>query len=123
MDSLDKDKHSGKWSYMDLPDPAKGAEGYPRMLIENRAYCTKVFRKLHIELAHRQDGLQVQHCPASQNCSTGSERSCSIHITAALSTCVPDASLLRSEARFCLCIGRMAYRRCSASGRAPSLFL
>ena len=65
MDSLDKDKHIGKWSYMDLPDPAKGEEGYPRMLIENRAYCTNVFRKLHIELAHRQDGLQVQLCPAA----------------------------------------------------------
>ena len=65
MDSLDKDNHIGKWSYMDLPDPAKGGEGYPRMLIENRAYCTQVFRKLHIELAHRQDGLQVQLYPAN----------------------------------------------------------
>ncbi|EIE26217.1 ferredoxin-dependent bilin reductase [Coccomyxa subellipsoidea C-169] len=47
---------------MDLPDPEKGAQGYPRLLIENRAYATKAFRKLHLELAHRQDGLQVLHC-------------------------------------------------------------
>lgn len=35
---------------------------YPRLLIENRVYCSRVFRKLHIELAYRQDGLQVLHC-------------------------------------------------------------
>ena len=58
-DSMDKDKSVGVWSYMDLPDPEKGAQGYPRLLIENRAYATKAFRKLHLELAHRQDGLQV----------------------------------------------------------------
>ncbi|KAK9907725.1 hypothetical protein WJX75_008795 [Coccomyxa subellipsoidea] len=61
-DSMDKDKSVGVWSYMDLPDPEKGAPGYPRLLIENRAYATKAFRKLHLELAHRQDGLQVLHC-------------------------------------------------------------
>lgn len=34
---------------------------YPRLLLENRIYCSKVFRKLHIEVAHRQDGLHVLH--------------------------------------------------------------
>ena len=58
-DSMDTDKSVGIWSYIDLPDPEKGAPGYPRLLIENRAYATKAFRKLHMELAHRQDGLQV----------------------------------------------------------------
>jgi hypothetical protein len=59
MDSMDKDKSFGIWSYIDLPDPAKGEEGFPRLLIENRAYRSRVFRKLHMELAHRQDGLQA----------------------------------------------------------------
>lgn len=39
---------------------------YPRLLIENRIYCSRVFRKLHVEVAVRQDGLQVLHvvlCP------------------------------------------------------------
>ena len=79
MDSLDKDNHIGKWSYMDVPDPAKGEEGYPRMLIENRAYSTKVFRKLHIELAHRQDGLQVQLCPANGGQAVNSSSAASSH--------------------------------------------
>ena len=61
----------GVWSYMDLPDPEKGAPGYPRLLIENRAYATKAFRKLHLELAHRQDGLQVCTWPCKSSCSEG----------------------------------------------------
>lgn len=40
-----------------LPPPAR----YPRLLLENRCYCSRVFRKLHIEAAWRQDGLQVVH--------------------------------------------------------------
>ena len=32
---------------------------YPRLLLENRVYCSRVFRKLHLEVGHRQDGLQV----------------------------------------------------------------
>jgi phycocyanobilin:ferredoxin oxidoreductase len=36
-------------------------QGYPRLMIENRIYSSRVFRKLHLELAHRQDGLQVMH--------------------------------------------------------------
>lgn len=47
------------WGYADLPSPPKGHPKYPRMQIENRCYRSRVFRKLHIELAHRQDGLQV----------------------------------------------------------------
>ncbi len=34
---------------------------YPRLLIENRIYSSRVFRKLHLEVACRQDGLQVLH--------------------------------------------------------------
>ena len=60
-DSMDKDGSVGVWSYLDLPDPEKGAPGFPRLLIENRAYASKAFRKLHMELAHRQDGLQVPY--------------------------------------------------------------
>ena len=36
-------------------------QGYPRLLIENRVYSSRVFRKLHLELAVRQDGLQFLH--------------------------------------------------------------
>jgi phycocyanobilin:ferredoxin oxidoreductase len=43
-------------------DPAPGEEGYPRLVIENRAYQTRIFRSLHLEIAVRQDGLQVVHC-------------------------------------------------------------
>ena len=59
MDSLDPDRSAGMWGYADLPSPPKGHPKYPRMQIENRCYRSRVFRKLHIELAHRQDGLQV----------------------------------------------------------------
>ena len=59
VDSMDQTHNCGAWSYLDIANPVKGQEGYPRLLIENRAYCSRVFRKLHIELAHRQDGMQV----------------------------------------------------------------
>lgn len=36
-------------------------QGYPRLMIENRIYSSRVFRKLHLEIATRQDGLQVMH--------------------------------------------------------------
>ncbi len=32
-----------------------------RAQIENRVYSSRVFRKLHLEVAVRQDGLQVLH--------------------------------------------------------------
>jgi hypothetical protein len=49
------------FSYVDIADPSKGEEGYPRLLVENRVYSSRVFRKLHLEVAWRQDGLQVLH--------------------------------------------------------------
>ncbi len=63
-DSLDPERRIGGLSHLDLPDPPQGerAAGWPRLLIENRAYATRAFRKLHLELAARQDGLQVLHC-------------------------------------------------------------
>lgn len=61
IDSLDPKQEWGGFSYMDMPNPAKGQEGYPRLMVENRIYSSRVFRKLHLELATRQDGLQVMH--------------------------------------------------------------
>lgn len=60
-DSLDPERIIGEYSYVELADPPEGdrSAGWPRLLIENRAYCTRVFRKLHLELAARQDGLQA----------------------------------------------------------------
>ena len=46
-------------SYVEVHDPKKGEEGWPRLLLENRCYQSDVFRKLHLELAVRQDGLEV----------------------------------------------------------------
>ncbi|KAK9796624.1 hypothetical protein WJX73_002588 [Symbiochloris irregularis] len=43
------------------PGPEKGAPGWPRLQMENRCYSTRAFRKMHLELAHRQDDLQVLH--------------------------------------------------------------
>jgi phycocyanobilin:ferredoxin oxidoreductase len=34
---------------------------YPRFTIENRVYHSAVFRKIHMELAVRQDGMQIFH--------------------------------------------------------------
>lgn len=45
-----------------LPDPEREDPGWPRLQVENRAYQTYAFRKLHLEVATRQDGLQVLHC-------------------------------------------------------------
>lgn len=45
-----------------LPNPAKSDPAWPRMQIENRVYESFCFRKLHIEVAVQQDGLQVLHC-------------------------------------------------------------
>ena len=39
----------------------KNIDTYPRLQIENRIYCSRVFRKLHLEIATRQDGLHVLH--------------------------------------------------------------
>ena len=61
-DSMDPERNIGGFSYIDVREPPEGDReaGWPRMLIENRAYASKVFRKLHMELATRQDGLQVR---------------------------------------------------------------
>ncbi|KAG2443466.1 hypothetical protein HXX76_001822 [Chlamydomonas incerta] len=61
VDSMDPTQELEGFSYADIPDPAKGEEGYPRLQLENRVYCSKVFRKLHVEVGLRQDGLQVLH--------------------------------------------------------------
>ena len=60
-DSMDPERELEGWSDGDIPDPSKGEEGYPRLLIENRIYCSRVFRKMHIEVAWRQDGLHILH--------------------------------------------------------------
>lgn len=60
-DSLDPE---GKlpFIYVKEDNPAKDEPGYPRLQLENRCYSTRVFEKIHLELAVRQDGLQVFHC-------------------------------------------------------------
>ncbi|KAG7668407.1 hypothetical protein Ndes2526B_g00872 [Nannochloris sp. 'desiccata'] len=61
MDSLDPG--NSKELPHQLPDPAnKDDPAWPRLQVENRAYSSYVFRKLHLEVAVRQDGLQVVHC-------------------------------------------------------------
>jgi len=45
-----------------MEDPPVGSNAYPRMQIENRVYESFCFRKLHLEVAVKQDGLQVLHC-------------------------------------------------------------
>ena len=61
VDSMDPKREWDGWSFADIADPAKGEEGYPRLHLENRVYCSRVFRKLHLEVALRQDGLQALH--------------------------------------------------------------
>lgn len=43
-------------------DPPRDDPRWPRLRLENRAYSSHAFRKLHLEVAVRQDGLQVVHC-------------------------------------------------------------
>ena len=60
MDTMDvRNTHSMAHN---LPDPEKTDAAWPRMQIENRIYESFCFRKLHIEVAVQQDGLQVLHC-------------------------------------------------------------
>lgn len=68
LDSMDPAREWDGWSFADIADPPKGSEGYPRLQIENRVYCSRVFRKLHIEVAARQDGLQVLHMVLYPRC-------------------------------------------------------
>ena len=59
LDSLDPERFAGVWGYVDIKPPDRDDPRWPRMQVENRCYQSNVFRKLHLELAHRQDGLQV----------------------------------------------------------------
>eukprot|EP01026_Neomeris_dumetosa_P029028 TRINITY_DN23534_c0_g1_i8.p1 TRINITY_DN23534_c0_g1~~TRINITY_DN23534_c0_g1_i8.p1 ORF type:complete len:684 (-),score=131.34 TRINITY_DN23534_c0_g1_i8:291-2342(-) len=61
MDSMDRDfKHNGE-SYSKIPNPEEDDKKFPRLLVENRYYTTVAFRKLHIEVAYRQDGVRILH--------------------------------------------------------------
>lgn len=55
-------EHLNPMSFRDEPWPSRGQPGYPRMQLENRCYESRVFRRLHMELVHRQDSIQVLHC-------------------------------------------------------------
>ena len=59
LDSMDPKQEYGDWSYADIVSPEKADPRWPRMQIENRCYQNQQFRKLHMEVAHRQDGLEV----------------------------------------------------------------
>lgn len=39
--------------------PERNGPSWPVLRLENRVYSSRVFRKLHMELGTRQDGLQV----------------------------------------------------------------
>lgn len=57
-DSIDMNKdYPSSWA--ELMDPTKDEPGYPRLMLENRAYQTRVFRKVHLEVGIRQDNIQV----------------------------------------------------------------
>lgn len=63
-DSLDRDTPADELPVAfghNRPMPDKESPQYPRLRVENRAYESSVFRKLHLEVAHRQDGLEVLH--------------------------------------------------------------
>eukprot|EP00889_Picochlorum_renovo_P003251 jgi/Picre1/30281/NNA_005645.t1 len=59
LDTMDP-KGEGRMSH-NIPDPSKEDAAWPRMQIENRVYESYCFRKLHIEVAVKQDGMQVLH--------------------------------------------------------------
>lgn len=59
VDSLDPDGEKGEAYTRETKSPKPGQPGYPRMFIENRVYSSDKFRKMHMELGCRQDGLQV----------------------------------------------------------------
>lgn len=43
-------------------DPDRASKQFPRLVLENRCYQSRVFRNLHMELVWRQDGFQVRAC-------------------------------------------------------------
>lgn len=99
MDSLDPERTAGVWGYVDIKPPERKDPRWPRMQLENRCYQSTVFRKLHLELAHRQDGLQV--CPTHVPLGICPASDCGwrptllhIHLDTPLScTCQPQAWL------------------------------
>jgi phycocyanobilin:ferredoxin oxidoreductase len=60
LDSLNTDS-SRQFSFLE-PDPPKDDPAWPRFEAEIWAYAADAFRKLHLEVAVRQDGLQIAHC-------------------------------------------------------------
>lgn len=66
-DSIDMNKdYPSSWA--ELMDPTKDEPGYPRLMLENRAYQTRVFRKVHLEVGIRQDNIQVSLRSWSGSC-------------------------------------------------------
>lgn len=65
---MDPKREWDGWSFADIANPAKGEDGYPRLQVENRVYCSRAFRKLHLEVATRQDGLEVLHMVLFPRC-------------------------------------------------------
>ena len=59
LDTIDPNGRTAGVKWKDA-HPEKGEPEWPRMVLENRCYETRVFRCLHMELAWRQDGFQVQ---------------------------------------------------------------
>ena len=57
-DSAGSPDKEAAWNFM-APSPARGTPGWPRLRLENRAYFSRAFRKLHLECVFREDGLQV----------------------------------------------------------------
>ena len=60
LDSLDPEGKADPFTFTPAAPPERGAEGWPRLQLENRAYSSRSMRKLHIEVATRQDGLQAR---------------------------------------------------------------
>ncbi len=58
-------------SYREAEWPERGQPGYPRMQLENRCYCSRVFRRLHMELVHRQDSIQARASQPHEPCLIG----------------------------------------------------
>jgi phycocyanobilin:ferredoxin oxidoreductase len=58
LDPTGEKDHSDPFFATTTRDPENGDSRYPRFQIENRVYVSRVFRKIHMELASRQDGIQ-----------------------------------------------------------------
>eukprot|EP01025_Chloroclados_australasicus_P058676 TRINITY_DN7392_c0_g1_i3.p1 TRINITY_DN7392_c0_g1~~TRINITY_DN7392_c0_g1_i3.p1 ORF type:complete len:313 (-),score=11.76 TRINITY_DN7392_c0_g1_i3:577-1515(-) len=61
MDSMDPGLSSCGKTVDEISSPNKGDKQFPRMLIENRFYYSSTFRKIHIEVAYRQDSIWILH--------------------------------------------------------------